>query len=69
MTELQKGIRIVGEARQTLGREMRKKYDSGSSVRDLAKEYGRSFGFVHRLMSEFGEMRPRGTGAGARRKK
>ena len=46
---------------------LKKKYVSGSSIRVLAESSGRSYGFVHRILSESGTtLRGRG---GATRKK
>lgn len=68
MTEiLKKGFRLVGPGRTKLGSDLKKKYDSGSSIRELAEETGRSYGFVYRLLGEVG-VRFRGRG-GAQRKK
>lgn len=54
MAELKKGSRIVGSDRDKLATELRKKYDAGSSIRLLAESSGRSYGFVHRILSESG---------------
>lgn len=62
-----KGSRVSGTAREKLGADLRKKYEAGKSIRDLAAETGRSYGFVHRVLSESGAtLRGRG---GAPRKK
>lgn len=47
-----KGSRISGTERQTLAKELTTKYAQGSSIRALAEESGRSYGFVHRLLTE-----------------
>lgn len=54
MAELKKGSRVTGAERDKLGTDFRKKYDAGSSIRSLASSSGRSYGFVHRLLSESG---------------
>lgn len=46
--------RVTGEVRETLGRELREKYEAGASIRELAEQTGRSYGFVHRLLGESG---------------
>ncbi|MXM69002.1 hypothetical protein GR925_37830 [Streptomyces sp. HUCO-GS316] len=46
-------------ARQALAKDLRRKYDAGASIRSLAEETGRSYGFVHRLLSESGSLRGR----------
>ena len=40
--------------RDKLAVDLRKKYDSGKSIRELAASTGRSYGFVHRILSESG---------------
>ncbi|MHA3702315.1 helix-turn-helix domain-containing protein [Jatrophihabitans sp. YIM 134969] len=65
--ELKKGARITGQARTKLAADLRKAYDKGRSIRELAETHGRSYGFVHRVLSESGvELRGRG---GATRKR
>ncbi|CAM5658250.1 hypothetical protein SCYAM73S_08313 [Streptomyces cyaneofuscatus] len=51
---LKKGSRVTGAARDKLAADLKKKYDSGASIRALAEETGRSYGFVHRMLSESG---------------
>ncbi len=59
--KLVKGARISGGQRDKLAVDLKKKYEGGRSIRDLATETGRSYGFVHRLLSESGvELRGRG---------
>ncbi|MBK3589504.1 hypothetical protein JHN49_39970, partial [Streptomyces sp. MBT57] len=48
--------------------DLKKKYDSGASIRALAEETGRSYGFVHRMLSESG-VTLRGRGGATRGKK
>ncbi|MEU3018606.1 MULTISPECIES: helix-turn-helix domain-containing protein [unclassified Nocardiopsis] len=63
---LRKGTRVSGEDRSELAARLRSRYDEGESIRSLAAATGRSYGFVHRLLSEAGvELRGRG---GATRK-
>lgn len=53
MTEsVKKGARITGEDRTKLAGELTKKYSQGASIRALAEETGRSYGFVHRILTE-----------------
>lgn len=54
MAEVTKGRRITGAERQTLTDEVRSKYEQGASIRELAEQTGRSYGFIHRLLSESG---------------
>jgi hypothetical protein len=59
--KLAKGARISGSDRDKLATDLRKKYEGGASIRDLAAETGRSYGFVHRVLSETGvQLRGRG---------
>ncbi|MGW7189853.1 helix-turn-helix domain-containing protein [Streptomyces sp. NPDC054838] len=55
---LKKGSRVTGAARDKLAADLKKKYDSGASIRALAEETGRSYGFVHRMLSESGVNSP-----------
>ena len=66
-TTTEKGRRIVGTERQTLAKDLVKRYTSGESIRALAASTGRSYGFIHRVLTESGvALRQRG---GARRRK
>ena len=61
MTVLKKGARITGADRSKLANDLKKQYDKGRSIRELAESNGRSYGFVHRVLSESGvELRGRG---------
>jgi predicted transcriptional regulator len=61
VAELSKGRRITGADRDRLAADLRRKYDSGKSIRELAASTGRSYGFVHRILSESGaNLRGRG---------
>jgi hypothetical protein len=63
----EKGRRIVGAERQTLAKDLVKRYAEGESIRSLASSTGRSYGFIHRVLTESGvQLRQRG---GARRRK
>ena len=67
MTELKKGSQVTGSERDKLAADLKHKYESGASIRVLAEATGRSYGFVHRILSESGAtLRGRG---GATRKK
>lgn len=64
---LTKGKRVSGGERDQLTSDLRQRYESGESIRALAEATGRSYGFVHRLLTESGQkMRSRG---GATRKR
>lgn len=67
MVELKKGSRVTGGERDKLSADLRKRYDGGESIRSLASATGRSYGFVHRILSESGAAL-RGRGGATRRK-
>lgn len=64
---LKKGVRITGADRNKLASELKKSYDKGRSIRELADTHGRSYGFVHRVLSESG-VTLRGRGGATRGK-
>lgn len=68
MAELKKGTRITGAERDKLATDLRKRYEKGQSIRVLAETSGRSYGFVHRILSESGATL-RGRGGATRGKK
>jgi predicted transcriptional regulator len=44
--------------------DLKKKYEKGASIRTLARLTGRSYGFIHRILSESGvQLRTRGGGS------
>ena len=54
MADLKKGSRVTCSERNSLAADLRHKYDGGSSIRSLAESTGRSYGFVHRILTESG---------------
>ncbi len=68
VADLKKGARITGNTRDKLAADLKKKYEKGSSIRALAESTGRSYGFVHRVLSESG-VQLRGRGGATRVKK
>lgn len=53
--------RITGRRRVMLAWKLADKYRQGASIRTIAEEVGRSFGFVRTLLREAGAtIRPRG---------
>jgi len=68
MAELKKGARITGSDRAKLAADVRKQYEKGRSIRELADKHGRSYGFVHRLLTE-NDVALRGRGGATRGKK
>jgi hypothetical protein len=67
VVQIKKGTRITGTARDELTVELVRKYDDGASIRQLAEDTGRSFGFVHRPLVDAG-VTLRGCGGNTRRK-
>jgi transposase len=52
---------VRGDERRELTEFVSAEYDKGKSIRDIASNIGRSYGFVHRLLAEAGiELRTRG---------
>lgn len=68
MTEIAKGRRVTGPERDKLAAELKKQYTGGASIRELAAGTGRSYGFIHRVLSESG-VALRGRGGATRSKK
>jgi hypothetical protein len=64
---LKKGSRVIGGERDRLAADLRKKYDTGASIRSLADSTGRSYGFIHRMLTESG-VTLRGRGGATRGK-
>jgi hypothetical protein len=60
-TTLRKGTRVTGEDRSRLAADLVNRYNAGESIRSLAAATGRSYGFIHRVLTESGaELRGRG---------
>lgn len=64
---VKKGARVTGAQRDSLAAEFKKKYAEGKSIRELAASTGRSYGFVHNVLTEAG-VNLRGRGGNTRRK-
>ena len=64
---LKKGTRVTGADREKLAGDLKKRYDAGESIRALAASTGRSYGFIHRILSESG-VTLRGRGGATRGK-
>lgn len=61
MTQLSKGKRISGELRDQVSRSFAERYAAGESIRSLAADSGRSYGFVQGLLKDAGvPLRSRG---------
>lgn len=64
--ELTKGQRVSGSDRKKLAKDLKMRYEGGASIRELAGDLSRSYGFVHRMLKDEGaKLRGRG---GATRK-
>jgi predicted transcriptional regulator len=68
VAEIKKGARVTGADREKLAARLVEQYEQGASIRSLAESTGRSYGFVHRVLSE-SEVRLRGRGGATRGKK
>jgi hypothetical protein len=64
---LKKGTRVTGADRTKLASDLKKRYNSGESIRSLAASTGRSYGFIHRILTETG-VTLRGRGGATRGK-
>lgn len=53
-TGLTKGARITGDQRSSLGAAFGQRYAGGESIRSIAEDTGRSYGFVHGVLKESG---------------
>jgi hypothetical protein len=49
-----KGTRVTGADRITMATDLKRRYDAGESIRSLATATGRSYGFIHRILTESG---------------
>ena len=56
-----RAARVTGEAREQLARDVVARYEAGASIREIAEDVGRSYGFVHAMLTESGvQLRGRG---------
>jgi hypothetical protein len=51
---LRKGTRVTGPDRARMATDLKNRYDAGESIRALALATGRSYGFIHRILTEQG---------------
>lgn len=63
--KLTKGARITGASREDLAAGVAERYQAGESIRAIAEDLGRSYGFVHGLLKEKG-VKLRGRGGATR---
>ena len=58
---LRRGARVTGPDRSKLATSLAGRYEAGESIRSLATSTGRSYGFIHRILTEMGvPLRSRG---------
>jgi predicted transcriptional regulator len=65
VADIKKGARVTGADRDKLAARLVKEYEKGASIRALAESTGRSYGFVHRVLSE-SDVTLRGRGGATR---
>jgi hypothetical protein len=63
---IRKGTRVTGTDRSKLATDLKARYDAGESIRSLASATGRSYGFIHRILTETG-VALRGRGGATKR--
>jgi Helix-turn-helix domain len=64
-----KGRRIANDERRRLSLNLASRYAAGETIRSLAASTNRSYGWVHRLLTESGvRFRPRGGASHQRRR-
>ncbi|MFB8267428.1 helix-turn-helix domain-containing protein [Streptomyces sp. NPDC055955] len=64
---MDKGKRITGAARDQVAADLKAAYEGGASIRSIAESTNRSYGFVHRILTEAG-VTLRGRGGAMRSK-
>ena len=50
--KLSKGVRVAGEQRNEVAAGIKERYLAGETIRSIAADVGRSYGFVHGLLRE-----------------
>ncbi len=59
--------RVTGQERADLARSLEAQYRAGASIRELSASTGRSYGFIHRMLTDAGvALRGRGGATRAR---
>jgi hypothetical protein len=46
--------RVTGQERADLARSLERQYRAGASIRELSASTGRSYGFIHRMLTDAG---------------
>jgi transposase len=67
VTAVKKGARLTGGDREEMAKTVTSMYGQGKSIRDISAETGRSYGFVHRVLTE-SDTALRGRGGATRRR-
>jgi len=52
VAKLEKSVRIAGQSRTQLGADLKTQYEQGASIRELTRATGRSYGFIHAVLTE-----------------
>jgi predicted transcriptional regulator len=63
-----RGARVTGAQRDKMATDIKSRYEGGKSIREIAGLTGRSYGFVHRILTESG-VTLRGRGGATRTRK
>lgn len=50
--KLSKGVRVAGQQRTEVANRIKERYMAGETIRSIAADVGRSYGFVHGLLRE-----------------
>jgi hypothetical protein len=68
LLRIRRGSKVEEDVRNQLGALLKPKYEAGASIRQLAEEAGRSYGFIHRILTEAeAEFRGRGGNTASKR--
>ncbi|MFI7042605.1 helix-turn-helix domain-containing protein [Microbispora rosea] len=61
MPVIPKNARVTGPERDRLAADLKKSYEAGATIRDLIRDTGRSYGFIHDVLVQAGAtLRKRG---------
>jgi predicted transcriptional regulator len=47
-----RSARVTGDQREELARQLATQYVAGASIRELSASTGRSYGFIHRMLTD-----------------
>jgi hypothetical protein len=68
LPDLKKSARITGAAQVKLASDVKKQYERGRNIRELAARHARPYGFIHRMLVD-NEVAVRRRGGDTRTKK